>query len=268
MSESPVAKRNTDDMSDTDNGFADFFDATPPQSNPLRDELLAMIRTRDRITPRHLQVELGPSDVAHPCMRRLAYGMMAEPGSNPPFDPLPSIIGTAVHSWLQSAARYANEALGRVRWMTETTVQVAPGLRGSCDLYDRDTGTVVDWKVVGTPRLRTYRKDPGPAYKTQVYLYGRGFENAGLPVNTVAIAFVPRGATLHSLHVWSADYDPKVADWALDRRTQVMGLLDDLQPQEHPERYRWIPATQYDCRFCKFYSTNPQSPIQCPGDGT
>jgi hypothetical protein len=254
-------------MTDTDNGLADFFDTTVPQSDPLRDDLLAMIRSRDDATPRHMQVELGPSDVAHPCMRRLAYGLMAQPVVNPSFDPLPSIIGTAVHTWLDSAARHANKQLGRIRWMTETKVQVAPGLSGHCDLYDTDTDTVVDWKVVGTPRLRTYRRDPGPAYKTQVYLYGRGFENAGLPVKQVAIAFVPRGATLHSLHVWKADYDPKIADWALGRRNQVIALLDEFQVDEHPERYQWIPVTPYDCRFCPWYATDPQGPLQCKGDG-
>ena len=199
-------------------------------------------------------------------MRRLAYAMTDEPTSNPPFDPLPSIIGTAVHGWLDSAARYANASLGRIRWMTETRVQVAEGLHGSCDLYDVDTGTVIDWKVVGTPRLRQYRKDPGPAYKGQVFLYGRGFENAGLPVNKVAIAFVPRGATLHSLHVWSADYDPAIADWVLDRRNQVIALIDDLQVERHPDRYGWIPSTPHDCAYCPWHSNRPTNPLQCSGE--
>ena len=143
-------------MSDT----AGFFDVEPIVSDPLREDLVSMIRSRDAATPRHLQVELGPSDVSHPCMRRMAYGIMAAPGGNPSFDPLPAIIGTAVHSWLDTAAQHANEALGRERWLTETRVQVAPGLAGSCDLFDLDTGTVIDWKVVGTPRLQKYRKDP------------------------------------------------------------------------------------------------------------
>jgi hypothetical protein len=247
---------------------ADFFDTEPIVSDPLRDDLLSMIRSRDAATPRHLQVELGPSDVSHPCMRRMAYGMMAEPGSNPQFDPLPSIIGTAVHHWLDTAAQHANEVLGRERWLTETRVQVTPGLAGSCDLYDTDTATVIDWKVVGTPRLRKYRKDPGPVYKSQVFLYGRGFENAGLPVKRVAIAFVPRGATLHSLHVWSADYDPKIADEVLTRREQVICLLNDFDIENNPDRYMWFPAEPVDCTFCSWYSPTPSGPLQCQGDGS
>lgn len=245
-----------------------FADTKTEQNDPLRTDLLKMIRQRDDATPRHRQKALGPSDVSHPCMRKMAFGMMGVEGTNPPYDPLPSIIGTAVHGWLESAARHDNEVLGRVRWLTETRVDVAPGLSGSCDLYDMDTGTVIDWKVVGTPRLRMYRKDPGPAYKTQVFLYGRGFQNMGLPVNRVAIAFVPRGATLHSLHVWSDQYRPEVADWALARRETVMTLLDDLDPGARPEAYQWIPATQKDCTFCPYHSPNPTSPTQCKGDGT
>ena len=251
-------------MSDT----AEFFDTEPIVSDPLRDDLVAMIRSRSANAPRSLQVELGPSQVGHPCMRRMAYGIMAEPGGNPQFDPLPSIIGTAVHSWLDSAAQHANEVLGRERWLTETRVEVTPGLAGSCDLFDLDTGTVIDWKVVGTPRLRKYRKDPGPVYRNQVTLYGRGFENAGHQVKRVAIAFVPRGATLHSLHVWSEDYDPKLADEILERRIQALCLLNDFDIENNPDRYMWFPVEPEDCVFCPWYSTDPKGPLQCRGDGS
>lgn len=251
-------------MSDT----ADFFDSEPPTSDPLRDDLLAMIRTRSASAPRSLQVELGPSQVAHPCFRRMAYGIMTEPGCNPQFDPLPSIIGTAVHSWLDLAAQHANEVLGRERWLTETKVQVAPGLAGSSDLYDVDNATVIDWKVVGTPRLRKYRKDPGPVYRNQVQLYGRGFENAGLPVKRVAIAFVPRGATLHSLHVWSEDYNSKLVDEILTRREQVICLLSDFRIEQNPDRYMWFPVEPVECSYCSWYSPDPKGPLQCRGDGS
>ncbi|AII28253.1 hypothetical protein PBI_YUNGJAMAL_14 [Mycobacterium phage YungJamal] len=245
-----------------------FFDTPTPQHDPLRGELLDMIRFRDYSTPRHRQVELGPSDVSHPCMRKTAFASMQEPETNPPFDPLASIIGTAMHTWLQSAAELANQVLGRQRWLTETRVPVTPTLAGSSDLYDTDTDTVIDWKTASTTRLRKYRKDPGPQYRGQVHLYARGFENLGFQVKRVAIAFIPRGATLHSFHVWSADYDPRVADAVLARRNQTLALIDDLQVEKYPDRYAWIPAESWDCEYCPFFSTNPNSPYQCKGDGT
>lgn len=244
-----------------------FFSAESPPDDPLRSDLIAMIRARDAATPRHLQRELGPSDVAHPCMRRMAYGLMGVDPGNPQFDPLPSIIGTATHAWLASAAAHANMVAGRTRWITETRVNVAPGLAGSCDLYDCDTATVLDWKVVGNLRFAKYRKDPGPVYRNQVFLYGKGFENAGRAVKTVAIAFLPRGKTLHSLHVWSADYDPAVADAVLKRRWQVMALLDDFKTESRPESFAWFPRSGPDCEFCNWWSPNPTSPTQCAGAG-
>jgi hypothetical protein len=244
----------------------EFFDVeSPPAKDPLWLDIVEMILARDYATPRHRQRELGPSEVAHPCMRRLAYAMMEVKPGNPAFDPLPSIIGTATHTWLQSAAAHANMVLGRQRWLSETRVQVTPGLSGSCDLYDTDTETVIDYKVPGATRFSKYRTDPGPVYKAQVFLYGRGFENAGRAVKRVALAFLPRGGFLKSLHIWQADYDPAVADAILRRRDATIGLLGDLQIDDHPERYEWIPKDPCDCEFCPWWSPNPTSPLQCGG---
>lgn len=249
---------------------ADFFNAVDeynatPQT-PLRQALTDFIIARHEATPRHQQVELGPSEVGHPCMKRMAYGMMDAPKCNPPFDPLASIIGTATHTWLESAATHANEQLGRQRWLTETRVEVAPGLSGSCDLYDTDTATVIDWKVPGTLRFTKYKKNPGPVYINQVFMYGLGFENAGYPVETVAIALVPRGKSLKSMHVWSQPYDREVALAALKRRTAVIEMLAEFDVENHPDRYAWFPTAQYDCEFCPWWSPRPDdSGRQCGG---
>lgn len=108
----------------------------------LRD----MIRHGSRVMPRSQQKALGPSEVGHPCPRKLAYGLMDEPGEPGFSDPLPSLIGTAFHSWLEWAAPQHNELLGRERWLPETKVTVREGLSGTCDLFDTDTGTVIDHK--------------------------------------------------------------------------------------------------------------------------
>lgn len=246
----------------------DFFGAAPapPSTDPLHADLIDMITSRDYATPRHRQRTLGPSDVAHPCLRRMAYGMLEVPTCNPQFDPLPSIIGTATHTWLQSAATNANMVLGRQRWLTETRVNVTPGLAGSCDLFDTDTHTVIDWKVPGTNRFNKYRKDPGPVYKGQVFLYGKGIENAGHRVDRVAIAFLPRGGFLKSLHIWSADYDATIADQILARRNAVIEMTADLDVEHRPERFAWIPTTPYDCEFCPWWATQPKDEWECKGE--
>ena len=246
--------------------MTDFFAATAERNDPLRTDLISMILERDAATPRHRQRELGPSEVGHPCMKKMALGMSEIQKCNPPYDPLPSIIGVSVHKWLESAARHANSVLNRHRWSTEIRVNVAPGLAGSCDLYDHDTATVIDWKCPGNDRFDKYVKDPGPLYKNQVYLYGRGFENAGLPVKRVAIAFLPRGRTLHNLHVWRADYDRTIADNILKRRDAVIAMMSDFDVDHYPERFEWFPIEPYDCVWCPWFRPQPRTAVECRGD--
>lgn len=244
----------------------EFFNETVEPADPLRDDLIRLIRARDAATPRHMQRELGPSEVAHPCMRRMSFGMMEIPRSNPQWDPLPSIIGTATHKWLESAARYENQVLGRQRWLVESRVNVAPGLSGSVDLYDHDTQTVIDWKVNGNNRFDMYKKDPGRIFPGQVMLYGKGLQNAGLPVRQVAVAFLPRGKTLTAMHLWKTPYDEGIVAGILAKREAVMLLLNDLRVDVDPERYQWIPIDPADCLFCPWFSPNPKTPLQCKGN--
>lgn len=231
----------------------------------LKQDIIAMIKARDDATPRHQQRELGPSEIGHPCMRKLAYGLLHVESSNPQFDPLPSIIGTATHKWLESAAMHANTVLGRKRWHVETRVNPAPWLSGSCDLYDADTATVIDYKVPGNSRFKTYAKQMSSIYRVQVHLYGKGFRNAGLPVETVAVMMLPRGGTLGGAHLWSEAYDETIADEALARREQAVVLLNDFDVEHHPERFEWFAKSGPDCMFCDWFSPNPESPLQCEG---
>jgi hypothetical protein len=242
---------------------AEFF--TVDDSDILKRDIVDMIKARDEAAPRGKQRELGPSEIGHPCMRRLAYGLMCVEKNNPSFDPLPAIVGTSVHKWLESAASHANTVLGRKRWHTETRVNITEWLSGSCDLYDGDTQSVVDYKVPGASRMAKYKKDPGETYRTQVHLYGKGFEAAGLPVKTVAIMFLPRGGTLSSAHLWTEPYDESIADHAIARREQAAALLHDFNVEENPDRYEWFAKSGPDCVFCSWFSPNPTSSLQCGG---
>lgn len=234
----------------------------------LKQDIIAMIKARDAAAPRSQQQELGPSEIGHPCMRKLTYGLMLVDRCNPSFDPLPAIIGTATHKWLESAAMHANNTLGRKRWLVEMRVNPAPWLSGSCDLYDSDTATVIDYKVPGSSRMKLYAKNPSELYKTQVHLYGKGFHNAGLPVETVAIMFIPRGGTLASAHLWSEPYNEAIANTALARHNQALILLSDFDIEHNPNRYEWLEKSGPDCMFCPWFAPNPAGPLQCGGVDT
>lgn len=248
-----------------------FFQASLPVEDPLRTSLIKMMKAKYDNTPRHLQVALGPSEVGHPCMRKMAFGIMVAPRCNPSWDPLPSIIGTAAHKWMEEAAQLANEQLGRTRWLFENRVEVTPGLTGSCDLYDVDTGTVIDHKFPGVNRFKIYSKQMSETFRGQAHMYGRGFKRLGYDVKTVAVALFPRAGKLSGMHVWKEDYDGDLVDEILTRREQVIGLCDDFDVTKHPERYAWFPATPSDCAFCPWFNPHAERdnlPFSCPGDSS
>src|SRR5262245_21915942 len=226
---------------------------------------MKIVRDADASNPRHLQMTLGPSEVGHPCLRRMAYGLLNRKHAGPGYDPLPSVIGTAVHAWLFNAAVHCNAALGRQRWHAEIKVRIAGNLSGTADLYDADTQTVVDWKVPGRNRFDMYRREMSEVYRTQVHLYGYGLELMGMPVRKVAICLLPRGGSLCSTYLWTQDYDEAIAEAAVARLNNVIALLSDWEVEKYPERFHWFAKSAPDCCWCPYWRPNPQGPLQCDG---
>lgn len=123
----------------------------------LLDDLKTVLRQHYNQTPRHLQRSLGPSEVGHACSRKIAAGLLGLERLNPEGDPLPSWMGTAAHSRMELAIELDNERALKAgkppRWFSERRVKVREGLEGTADLYDRETGTVIDLKglALNTP---------------------------------------------------------------------------------------------------------------------
>ena len=238
-------------------------------SDELARSLRDMIRNGSRMMPRSQQKALGPSEVGHPCPRKLAYGLMDEPGEPGFSDPLPSLIGTAFHTWLEWAAAQHNTQLGYERWLPETKVTVREGLSGTCDLYDCNTDTVVDHKIVGKSSYDTYtRHGPSSTYRAQVHLYGAGYRNLGFDVKNVAIHFIPRTtAQLHKTHVWSEPYNQALVDSVLARLDAVTLLIEAFDVERNPNGYMNIPTMPETCRFCRWWSPDADgsNPLRCNG---
>lgn len=249
-----------------------FLSVDTAEMDGLHDDIRHMIRWAANEQPRQRQVTLGPSELGHPCQRKLAYGLMAETAphearKNITSDPLPSIIGTATHSWLQDAAQRHNEMLGRIRWIAEQRVEVWPGRAGTCDLYDVDTASIVDWKVLGPTNFGKYTKHGPPMwYQKQIQLYGRGFELLGFPVRNVGICFLPRSGQLSRSFLYSEKYDPLVAQQVRERIDDITLLCVDLDLEHHPDRYPYIPKTPGDwCDFCPHWTPRPTNGFECSG---
>jgi len=192
----------------------------------LRSELIDMVKNAASNSGRSKQTEPGPSQIGDPCTYCLASRILGVYDRGPFDDPWLMVIGTAVHKWLETAAKKDNKNGGA--WCTETKVWPDDELLpkgGSCDLYQDNTGTVIDHKISSQEMIRKYKvSGPGLTYRRQAHLYGLGFANANLPVNRVAIAFWQRGGRTTDLYVWSEPYDENIARETLERYKTLRDL--------------------------------------------
>lgn len=234
----------------------------------LRDELIDVIAQRVRLHPRSQQKEIGPSEIGAPCLRRIGFRLSSPPPAPSPTMPAPwrPTVGTAVHSWL---AQVFEADLMHDRWASECRVMVGTvagqEIWGSCDLYDRVTATVIDWKIVGPTTLKSARAaGPNPVYRAQVHLYGRGFLNAGLAVERVAIMYLPVSGELSDAVWWSEDYSESVAQEAL---TRVDGIAQALRAAGPALVLPALPTADHYCGNCPWFrfGSSATSSTSCPG---
>lgn len=244
-----------------------------PGGEAIADELQEVIADAILHHPRSLQAELGPSEIGDPCTRRIAYKLLGTP-ERPQAPNWPATIGTATHAWLERVfdldnLKRAPMLGGQERWYIEerVTVGYVPGVgfvTGSCDLYDRVTCTVVDWKVVGPTQLKKYRSQGASTqYRCQAHLYGQGWVNKGLPVAQVRIAFLPRNGSLDEAYVWGEDFQPAIAKSTLDRFARIAKEVAD----RGPDALTVLNTADAYCGHCPFFRGNSTDPREgCPGD--
>ncbi|AFN37753.1 exonuclease [Mycobacterium phage MacnCheese] len=294
----------------TNAGFFGLTDDAPERDKPptptaefnagLLADLKGVFKRAWATHARSAQKALGPSEVGHPCARRLVTAMLEMPRINPEGDPLPAWLGTAGHSKFEDAVLYDNDRIvdewlrdreqrctvlrevtgadGVIdpdaeptyvgRWFSERKVRVSGGLAGTCDLYDTWTDTVIDLKFPGATAFSTYKKQgPSAEYRVQAHCYGKGYRNEGFDVKRVAIWFIPRGGTLSSSFVWSEAYDEQVVADTLTKLNDIALVLNDLDIEEHPERLALVPKHPHNCMFCPYFVTKPEpeKPWACEG---
>lgn len=204
--------------------------------------------------PRSLQRRIGPSEIGSPCTHclaaKLAGWQQVEETAWLPF------IGTAVHAQLEEIFTKAGPA-----WETETRVTVGDingtPITGTCDLFHVPTGTVIDHKIVGTSTLNKARREGAkPVYRVQAHLYGRGWQNKGHRITTVAIAHLPRNATSLSQAVfWSEPYDEQIALQALERVNQLATSVEVVKTLGTEKLNNFISGLDRDpdCFSCARY---------------
>lgn len=218
----------------------------------LLGDLTDVIKWTDNNSARSTQTAIGPSELGSPCDRRIAYRLAGVPEANWWSDPLPAIVGTAVHTWLENAVTQFQKVHFMDRWLTEITVQPDPVVKGHCDLYDREIQAVIDWKTVSPTKLKTWKSSgPPETYKDQVNLYGRGLLLAGYPVAKVCLIAVPRSGWLRDMQVWIEDYQPERAQAALDRMYSIANTMISAGDNLSFEEISAVPGSE--CAFCPWY---------------
>lgn len=225
----------------------------------VRRALLDAVYAKYRNAPRSQQTAIGPSQVGHPCGRYLAFMASGRDRTQQFTDPWPSIVGTAVHSWLGEAIEavpLTNDVFHE--WVSEQRVQVGAGLGGSADAYHVPSATVVDFKVLGDSAYREIKshgpddeywtKGPGQTYYTQLQCYGLGFANTGRPVRNVSLAVFGRAKPLSAMFLVPWTYRPEVAEAALERlhnaRMLAAAGVDPMIVDPKPDKK--------SCYYCPF----------------
>lgn len=236
----------------------------------LGRELLDEIRRSIDEHPRSQQIQIGPSEVGHPCARRIGYKLLGMPERPGPPN-WKATVGTYCHSGLedvfdtfnQRTAIAESDMLGQERFLIEETLycgQIGPQpLLGHCDLYDRVTNTVVDWKTCGPTQLKKYKTNgPGEQYRAQAHIYGRGWALRGFPVQRVAVMFLPRNGELAEAIWWTEPYDEQIALAAMQRAEGIAIATNTLGPAA----LAGLPTADTWCSLCPFFrsgSTDPAS---------
>lgn len=222
--------------------------------------------------PRSLQKRIGPSEIGTPCDHCLAAKLAGWQQTERGVPWLP-YIGTSVHEKLENVFLHKNFELGDagkpLRYLMEQKTMVGhiggQEIWGSTDLVDLAAGMTVDWKIVGAATLKKAKSGPSPVYHVQADLYAKGWNDAGIRIDHVAIAFLPRNAvSLDQAIWWTAPHDRTRAEAALDRANRLHKNLTVLGSISTQARDTWITglARESGCFDCARYPDAPPTRLR------
>lgn len=128
---------------------------------------------------------------------------------------------------------------------------------GSTDLLDTDVGMTVDRQIVGASALNAARSGPSSACRVQADLYAKGWNDAGVRVDHVAIADLPRYAVSLDQAVW---LHARTTGRAPKRRSTARPGSTRTWPRSSPSRPRRGTRGSRSCPATRSPGTAPASP--------
>lgn len=218
---------------------------------------------------RSQQVQLGCSEIGNPCKRRIAMTIAGVQKVNFSPDPWPSVVGTSIHTWLETAVNAYQLHHGGGGWLTELEVMASDWLPGHVDLYHRGMQLVLDLKNPSRDNFRKMRKEGvGDTYFAQIQGYGKGVKRSGRPVKRVGILMIPRDGNLTELWCKTFAFDEPWIDRKIADLEKIGRDLVELDVLNNPDRWVNIPPTPSRlCGWCPYYNFSLQKPgeLGCPG---
>jgi len=197
---------------------------------------------RGERSERSKQRQVGPSEIGG-CRRRVWEKLQGTPITNPDTLVMAANMGTAFHTWIE------DRLAGNPRFLLEQK-RTRDGIKGTVDCYDIKQGMVVDWKTIkmnGVPYF------PSKQQRWQVQVYG-WLLSEEYPVRSVCLVGLPRDGTEENILTHVEDYNPEVAQEAINWLRE----LEDMQDPPKPEKQR---------KFCRHYCGywDPSGVVGCPG---
>ena len=207
----------------------------------LRDQVIAEITKK---SDRDKQRRVGPSEIGNPCDRCLGRALMDERVEQD-FSLYPW-IGTAVHFFLEENT--FKDCEHELKLYVGDVEGYGP-IKGTTDMVwiDEDGKlVVVDWKIVGNKKLKSYRANGvSKMYRYQAMTYGKGLELQGRTPDRVAIVFIPRDSgNVRDIWVYEEAYNPEMADAARTRAGLIYAWLQE-------DGHKWQDLeSDFDCFVC------------------
>ena len=187
---------------------------------------------------RNNQTELGPSNI-YTCHAQAWHIINQSPKCNQNTEHLSATMGTAIHAVIAEGLKSINHFDD---YMIEFELST-PDIKGHIDFYSRGDKMLIDWKTI------TLKKVAGNKWldaqkRTQVQIYGYLLEENGYPIETVALAALPRDAWQFSQLVYHTEpYDREIALKGIEWVRQIKNAPNPIPEQD-----------QFFCRnFCEYF---------------
>lgn len=196
----------------------------------IKEKLIKALHDKENNRPRSNQVQIGPSELGG-CRRKVWYRLNDQPETNDAELKLAAIMGTAIHSAIESAFAGDNSIV------LEQTVEYN-GMKAHVDAFVPETGDVIDWKTVKAKNLSYF---PSQQQRWQVQVYGYLIDKAGKgKPRTVNLVAIPRDGDERDIKVHSEPYDESIA-------LEALSWLEAIKESAE------APAPERDESYCKFY---------------